>query len=243
MDERAYPGRGSLAQEPIRTSSLREDVLRLSLQAHPRLQGSQSTGHLLPPSHPMGKSPKSLLAQGQRQPMEHAASCLSLLDEPFSLISVVCPDSRRPCCLAWFLSCLFHLSLAGYHYLHRSAQRHHALKGANTESPHSSPSSLRQGQITNVQDSFCEDSTPGRSSGTDSACEWDGKDPLQVTSLSQPPPSSQFQLWLQQRRAGSPFLFPGEKKVWKQTEAMAIQCRGCACSCWIVQCEGQWNGM
>lgn len=114
-----------------------------SLQAHPRLQGSQGTRHLLPPSHPMGKSPKSLLAQGQKQSMEHAASCLSLLAQPFSLISVACPDTRRPCCLASFLNCLFCLSFDGCHCLHCSAQRSiHALKSSNTESPHFTPSSL-----------------------------------------------------------------------------------------------------
>lgn len=91
----------------------------------------------------MGKFPKSFLAQGQKQSMKHAASCLSLLAQPFSLISVPCPDTPRPCCLASFLSCLFCLSFDGYHYLHCSVQRGiHALKSSNTESPHFTPSSL-----------------------------------------------------------------------------------------------------
>lgn len=127
-------GWGSLGSESLRTSSLREDVLRLH-----SMQGSQGTRHLLLPSHPTGKSPKSLLAQGQKQPMGHAASCLLLLAQPFSLISAAClatPGGLAALC--GFLTAPFFLSSDGYHYLHSSTQRGTMLSRVPIQNQHMS---------------------------------------------------------------------------------------------------------
>lgn len=58
--------------------------------------------------------------------------------QPFSLISVACPDAQKPCCLLWFLNCPFSLSFDGYHYLHSSSKRGTMLSRVPTQNQHMS---------------------------------------------------------------------------------------------------------